>query len=45
MQLTFPRRRYPCIVDAHDGQIWAESDGHDEETCPGSAFQVWLPLK
>lgn len=32
------------IVDAHDGSIWVESAGHDEETCPGSTFHVRLPV-
>jgi signal transduction histidine kinase len=32
------------IVLAHDGQIWAESSGYDEVTCPGSRFVVRLPL-
>jgi signal transduction histidine kinase len=33
------------IVDAHGGRIWAESPGHDEQTCPGSSFHVLLPLR
>jgi signal transduction histidine kinase len=33
------------IVEAHEGLIWAESSGHDEELCPGSQFHVILPLK
>jgi signal transduction histidine kinase len=33
------------IVDAHGGRIWAESLGHDEQTCPGSSFHVLLPLR
>ncbi len=33
------------IVKAHHGEIWAESAGHDEETCPGSAFHILLPVK
>ncbi len=33
------------IVEAHGGQIWVESPGHDEEGCPGSRFHVALPLK
>ena len=33
------------IVDAHGGKVWAESLGHDEETCPGSRFHVVLPLR
>jgi signal transduction histidine kinase len=32
------------IVQAHEGQIWVESPGHNEETCPGSSFHVLLPL-
>jgi signal transduction histidine kinase len=32
------------IVEAHDGRIWAESSGHDEEHCPGSRFHVLLPI-
>jgi signal transduction histidine kinase len=32
------------IVEAHNGRIWAESPGHNEETCPGSSFYVRLPL-
>ncbi len=32
------------IVLAHGGNIWAESPGCDEETCPGSRFIVQLPI-
>ncbi len=32
------------IVLAHEGQIWVESEGHDEEICPGSDFHVLLPI-
>ncbi len=32
------------IVDAHGGQIWAESRGLDERTTPGSQFHVIIPL-
>ncbi len=32
------------IVLAHGGRIWAESEGCDEERCPGSRFYVRLPL-
>ncbi len=32
------------IVEAHDGRIWAESSGHDEEHCPGAKFYVLLPI-
>jgi signal transduction histidine kinase len=33
------------IVEAHGGKIWVESPGYDEETNPGSAFHVVLPLE
>ncbi|GEM_PF-542780 len=33
------------IVLAHGGKIWAQSNGYDETTCPGSQFYVRLPLK
>jgi len=33
------------IVTAHNGRIWAESDGYDEEKLPGSSLHVVLPLK
>jgi signal transduction histidine kinase len=32
------------IVEAHDGWLWVESEGHDEEECPGSRFHVLLPV-
>jgi len=32
------------VVVAHNGRIWAESPGYDEENCPGSRFVVQLPL-
>jgi len=32
------------IVEAHGGKVWVESEGHDEEGCPGSAFHVVLPV-
>lgn len=28
----------------HHGQIWVESAGYDEETCPGSQFYIRLPV-
>ena len=33
------------VADAHNGRIWAESNGFDEEEYPGSQFYVCLPLK
>lgn len=32
------------IIEAHDGKIWAESLGHDEDNFPGSVFNFELPL-
>lgn len=33
------------IIEAHGGQVWAESPGHNENTCPGSQFHVLIPLQ
>jgi signal transduction histidine kinase len=33
------------IVEAHGGRLWVESEGYDEEKCPGSNFHVILPLR
>jgi len=33
------------IVEAHGGFLWAESEGLDEERCPGSRFHVLLPVE
>lgn len=32
------------IIQAHGGQVWVESERHDEATFPGSHFHVILPL-
>jgi signal transduction histidine kinase len=32
------------IVKAHQGKIWVESPGYDEEKLPGSTFFVQIPL-
>jgi signal transduction histidine kinase len=32
------------IIEAHNGKIWAESPGHDEEDLPGSTFHLLLPI-
>ncbi len=32
------------IVKAHNGKIWVESPGYDEEKLPGSTFFIRLPL-
>jgi signal transduction histidine kinase len=33
------------IVEAHNGRIWVESQGHDEQTLPGSTFHLLLPVE
>jgi signal transduction histidine kinase len=33
------------VIEGHGGRIWAESEGHDEEACPGSRFHILLPLQ
>ncbi len=33
------------IIAAHDGRIWVDSEGEDEERLPGSRFTIILPLK
>jgi len=32
------------IVKAHNGKVWVESPGYDEEKLPGSTFFIRLPL-
>jgi signal transduction histidine kinase len=32
------------IIESHGGTIWAESDGYDERTCPGSTFHIMIPM-
>jgi signal transduction histidine kinase len=32
------------IVKAHQGRIWVESPGYDEEKLPGSTFFIHIPL-
>ncbi|MFW6184120.1 MAG: hybrid sensor histidine kinase/response regulator [Chloroflexota bacterium] len=32
------------IIEAHEGRVWVESDGHDPDECPGSTFHLLLPL-
>ncbi len=32
------------IVEAHGGHIWVDSDGYDEQLCPGSNFHIVLPI-
>ncbi len=33
------------IVEAHQGRVWLESAGRDEQELPGSIFHVLLPLR
>jgi len=33
------------IIEAHGGAIWVESEGYDEERCPGSVFHILLPMR
>ncbi len=33
------------LIEAHGGQIWAESPGFDDENLPGSTFHVVLPVE
>jgi len=32
------------VIEAHEGHIWVESDGEDEERLPGSRFHMTLPV-
>ena len=32
------------IIKAHQGKIWVESSGHDEEKLPGSTFFIQIPF-
>ncbi|GAB4509865.1 MAG: hypothetical protein OHK0046_05630 [Anaerolineae bacterium] len=32
------------VIEAHGGKIWAESEGHDIENCPGTSFYILLPV-
>jgi len=33
------------VIEGHGGCIWVESEGYDEERCPGSTFHVVLPYR
>lgn len=33
------------IIDAHGGAIWVESEGYDEQACPGATFHILLPQR
>jgi signal transduction histidine kinase len=33
------------IIEAHGGAIWVESDGFDEQRCPGTTFHILIPSR
>jgi signal transduction histidine kinase len=33
------------LIDAHGGQIMADSPGFDMQNCPGSVFTLLLPIR
>lgn len=33
------------LIEAHGGNVWAESPGYDEETNPGSTFHIMIPMR
>ena len=33
------------IIELHNGSIWVESPGYDEERFPGSTFHILLPIR
>jgi signal transduction histidine kinase len=33
------------ILEAHGGSIWVESEGYDENRCPGSTFHILVPAR
>jgi signal transduction histidine kinase len=33
------------IIEAHGGNIWAESQGYDEVACYGSTFHIMIPMR
>lgn len=33
------------IIEAHGGRVWADSQGCDEKSCPGSTFHLEIPLR
>ena len=32
------------IIEAHGGTVWVESEGFDEDKCPGSIFHILIPI-
>lgn len=33
------------IIEAHGGAIWVESEGYNEQSCPGTVFHILLPMR
>ncbi len=33
------------VIEGHNGRIWVESEGEDEQRMPGSSFHIILPVK
>jgi signal transduction histidine kinase len=33
------------VIEGHGGCVWVESEGYDEERCPGSTFHIVLPYQ
>lgn len=33
------------VIEGHGGCIWVESEGYDEQRCPGSTFHIVLPYQ
>lgn len=33
------------VAEMHGGSIWAESQGFDQSTCPGTTFRILLPIE
>ena len=33
------------VIEGHGGCVWVESEGYDEEQCPGSTFHIVLPYQ
>jgi signal transduction histidine kinase len=33
------------VVEGHGGCVWVESEGYDEEHCPGTTFHIVLPYQ
>ena len=33
------------VIEAHGGNIWAESPGYDEQLLPGTTFHIMIPMR